>query len=267
MLEALREVGFPVLLVDNSPEPLTDLADGVSHYIHNPDNAGIAEAQNQGIEKAIADGAEAVLLLDQDSQLSAAFLQQLLKAYTTAISQFKNVACIGPQVLCEFDNKQVKARASKEQHLSQHLILTRQIIASGMMINTQAFKHIGRKESDLFIDGVDHEWCWRAKRYGYLVLKAAKVVMPHRQGDARHRLFGMNFKRGAPVRLYYQVRNVLILSRRGYVPVYWKCRHLTALPLRFLVNRWYFPQGRLRGGYMWQGLKDGLTGRTGKIQK
>ena len=267
MLKALRQVDWPVILVDNSPERLPVIADEANHYIHNPENAGIAEAQNQGIDKAIAEGAEAVLLLDQDSQLTGTFLNQLLDAYNTAATQFEKLACIGPQVLCEFDNKQVKARASKETYLTDKHILTRQIIASGMIINTLAYKRIGKKESALFIDGVDHEWCWRAKRHGYLVLKAANVIMPHRQGDGRHRLFGMNFKRGAPVRLYYQVRNVLILSRRGYVPVYWKCRHLTALPLRFLVNRWYFPQGKLRGGYMWQGLKDGLTGRTGKIQK
>ena len=192
MLKALRQVDWPVILVDNSPERLPVIADEANHYIHNPENAGIAEAQNQGIDKAIAEGAEAVLLLDQDSQLTGTFLNQLLDAYNTAAKQFEKLACIGPQVLCEFDNKQVKARASKEIYLTDNHILTRQIIASGMIINTLAYKRIGKKESALFIDGVDHEWCWRAKRHGYLVLKAANVVMPHRQGDGRHRLFGMN---------------------------------------------------------------------------
>lgn len=267
MLSALQQSGWPTVLVDNSPSVLADIPPSVHTYIHCPDNVGIAEAQNKGIDKAIETQAEAVLLLDQDSQLSAALLNGLLDSYKLALHRFDKVACVGPQVLCDFNNQQVKPRLSREKTLCDELVLSRQIIASGMLLNVSAYKQIGKKDSELFIDGVDHEWCWRARNLDYMVLKAAGVVMRHKQGDGRHRLFGMNFKRGAPVRLYYQVRNVLILSRRRYVPIYWKLRHLTALPIRFAVNRWYFPQGKLRGRFMWRGLKDGITGRTGRIDQ
>ena len=90
--------------------------------------------------------------------------------------------------------------------------------------------------------------------------------MLHKQGDGRHKVLGITFKRGAPVRLYYQVRNVLILSRRSYVPLYWKLRNIPAIPLRWLINRWVFDNGKQRGRYFAKGLVDGLKGKNGPLE-
>lgn len=264
MLQTIAQMGWSAILVDNSPHSLPPPQQGSAHYIHCPGNVGIAEAQNQGIDAAITKNAESVLVLDQDSQLSVDFLSALHSAFQLARQRYPNLACIGPQIHCEFTQQTVNGRVSREKPLCEQLSEVRQIIASGMLIPVTAFQQIGKKDSALFIDGVDHEWCWRAQQKGFKVLKANQVVMPHRQGDARQRILGVNFKQGAPVRLYYQVRNVLILSRRNYVPVYWKCRQLLALPVRWLANRWFFPEGRLRGRFMWHGLRDGLAGRSGK---
>ncbi len=262
---ALKAIGWPVVLVDNSPEKLEYYDADWPEYIHCPSNVGIAEAQNMGIEALDRANMEAVLILDQDSQLSLPFLQNLYETYKYALTRFSNVACMGPQIVCKFINKPVQPRLHRSQPICDRLENVKQIIASGMILNIYAYQKVGKKDSHLFIDGVDHEWCWRARSLGFQVLKASSVEMRHRQGDARHRVFGLNFKRGAPVRLYYQVRNVLILSRRQHVPIYWKCRHLLALPVRWIVNRWFFPEGKLRGDFIRRGIKDGLLGRTGKL--
>lgn len=268
MLSALESLHIPVILVDNTPVPLTgahiELTDNT--YLHCPANVGIAEAQNQGIDKLIEQGAEAVLILDQDSQLTTEFLQQLLDSYYYALDKMDRVACLGPQIVCEFMDKTVQAKIHKPNTICDQLQSVRQIIASGMIVNVEAYHRVGKKDSLLFIDGVDHEWCWRARSQGFHVLQACNVKMKHRQGDGRHRILGLNFKRGAPVRLYYQVRNVLILSRRRHVPLYWKCRNLLALPVRWLVNRWWFPDGKLRGHFVLRGLIDGLKGKSGKLE-
>lgn len=266
MLSALNTMGWPVVLIDNSPVALAGFSDAFSHYVHCADNVGIAEAQNIGIDILIENGAEAMLILDQDSQLTPSFLNNLYETYTYALGRCPQMACLGPQIVCEFVNKPVQPKLHKSQPVCDRLVHAKQIIASGMIINVDAYHKVGKKDASLFIDGVDHEWCWRARSLGFQVLKASTVEMRHRQGDGRHRVLGLNFKRGAPVRLYYQVRNVLILSRRRHVPMYWKCRHLLALPLRWLVNRWYFPEGKLRGHYVRRGIKDGLLGRTGKLE-
>ncbi|AXR05649.1 glycosyltransferase family 2 protein [Salinimonas sediminis] len=265
MLEALHALQWPVVLVDNSPVPLVGLTDEQADYIHCPSNVGIAQAQNVGLDRLVEQGAEAVLILDQDSQLSTIFLQQLYDAYEYALAKIDKLACVGPQIVCEFIEKPVQPKLHRSQRMCDQLESVAQIIASGMIVNVEAYHRVGKKDSNLFIDGVDHEWCWRARSLGFHVIKACNVKMRHRQGDGRHRILGLNFKRGAPVRLYYQVRNVLILSRRRHVPLYWKCRHLVALPVRWLVNRWWFPEGKLRGHYVRRGLIDGLKGRTGKL--
>nr|WP_083638614.1 glycosyltransferase family 2 protein [Alteromonas pelagimontana] len=264
MINKLNEINWPVVLVDNSPVPLSHQNFNVK-YIHCPANVGIAAAQNEGIQALQDMGAEYGLVLDQDSQLTEELLFGLLSEYQSATHHFTQVAAIGPMIVCEFNNAPVQPRLQKALQLKDGLAEVRQIIASGMLINLSMFNAIGKKDEALFIDGVDHEWCWRARYKGFSIVQSHNIKMRHRQGDARHRILGLNFKRGAPVRLYYQVRNVLILSRRQYVPLYWKCRHLPVLPLRWAVNRWWFPEGKLRGHYVLRGLIDGIKGRTGKI--
>jgi len=69
------------------------------------------------------------------------------------------------------------------------------------------------------------------------------------------------------VRLYYQFRNILILTRRGYVPGYWKMRNLCVLPIRFFANAFLQDQKLTRVKFMLCGLWDGLLKRDGAFSK
>ncbi|RDV24375.1 glycosyltransferase family 2 protein [Alteromonas aestuariivivens] len=266
MITQINAVNWAVVLVDNSPVPQDFSASPSVHYIHCSENIGIAAAQNLGLHKLVGLGLEYGLLLDQDSQLSAEMLSGLARNFLQAEKLFDKVAVIGPRIVCEYNGKPVHARVQRRIDTRGNLISVSQIIASGMLFKLKTFLQIGEKEEALFIDGVDHEWCWRARKAGYHVIQCQDVPMLHRQGDARHRYLGITFKRGAPIRLYYQVRNVLILSRRSYVPLYWKLRHLSALPLRWMVNRCFFPDGKQRGDFFRRGLIDGLTDKRGKLK-
>lgn len=265
MINELAGGGLRVTVVDNSPIE-TRLPDASAfNYIFCGGNVGIAEAQNRGVNECMSAGCDEVLILDQDSKISLSIVVRLREHLHSLMDSGLQVAAVGPMLICEFSNKQVKPKLQKALSIKGSLSEVRQIIASGMLIPSTAFDDIGPKETALFIDGVDHEWCWRARSKGYKVFQALDVGMPHRQGDARHKICGLEFKQGSPVRLYYQARNVLILSRRSYVPAYWKCRHLIALPLRWMVNRWHFPDGKARGKYFAKGLLDGIRGKTGKL--
>ncbi|MCU7554904.1 glycosyltransferase family 2 protein [Alteromonas sp. ASW11-19] len=266
MVEELKQVVKNVALIDNSPVASQFPADEYIDYLHFPDNLGIAEAQNKGIELIAAVGCDRVLILDQDSNITASIVERLADHLKHTTGTGSQVAAVGPMLICEFSNQQVKPRLQKAMSVNNNLAEVKQIIASGMLIPLSAYQVIGPKESALFIDGVDHEWCWRARQKGYKVYQALDVGMPHKQGDARRKILGLTFKQGSPVRLYYQVRNVLLLSRRSYVPGYWKCRHLLALPVRWAVNRWHFPEGKTRGRYFIKGFIDGLKGKAGRVR-
>ncbi|BFT29437.1 rhamnosyltransferase [Alteromonas sp. D210916BOD_24] len=251
-----------LVFVDNSHTPLDQALTGNATYFHYKENVGIAEAQNIGLRWLFSRGVEFAFLLDQDSQFTPDVANALLNQFK-ALAKDQPIAAIGPSIFCQFTQRINQGVVQRGQYHSDDVKLVSQIIASGMLISHQSFAMVGEKESALFIDGVDHEWCWRARKKGLNVYQSLSACMPHRQGDGRVRVWGVTFKQGSPIRLFYQFRNLLVLARRGYVPLYWKFRHICAIPLRYIVNRYYFSDGKKRGAFMRSGLKAGLTNQLG----
>ena len=264
LINAFTAPEWNIVLVDNSFER-TQYSDSRNvTYIHCPSNVGIAQAQNIGLKRLFDNDVEHAFLLDQDSLFSPDIAHELLRQFLQ-LEKEHSIAAIGPSIYCQFSECVDKGVLQKGKQVSNTLKEVKQIIASGMLISRYAFNKVGGKESTLFIDGVDHEWCWRARAKGMLIYQSLSACMPHRQGDDRVKVCGVTFKQGAPVRLYYQFRNVLILARRRYVPLYWKVRHVCAIPLRYIVNRYCFTQGKERGRFMREGIKDGFLHRTGPL--
>ncbi|MCW8091692.1 glycosyltransferase family 2 protein [Alteromonas sp. ASW11-130] len=266
MIDVLVSCDIHTVLVDNSSKPYSGPLSTRVNYLHYPENVGIAAAQNAGLIELKKCNFDAAFIFDQDSDLT----KELIYGLLTHLQNGKNpkeqkVAAIGPVIVCGFTETH-QIPKFKKSYPKDKLFEVDQIIASGMLINLLYLEDIGLKDESLFIDGVDHEWCWRARSKGFSILMASDVPMFHKQGDARHKYFGLTFKRGAPIRLYYQVRNVLKLSRHSHVPLRWKLRQLMALPIRWLVNRFFFPEGQLRGRFMKKGFYDGLKNRSGKIK-
>ena len=253
-----------VVIVDNSPTP-HDFTKVIKHYhyIHLAENSGIAHAHNAGLIYLLKAGCEYAILLDQDSLIPSDMvfnLSSLLKA-SSKIKQ--NVVAIGPRIRCSFSDKKVNPKVQKEVFEYGDLVGVTQIIASGMMIDLSALDQIGLKDESLFIDGVDHEWCWRARSMGFDIAKAKNVEMVHRLGDSRSKFIGVTYKVGAPIRLYYQFRNILLLTRRPYVPTYWKVRCLFFMPIRLFLNSVMQKNRLKRLGFMLKGIIDGVLGRKG----
>ena len=254
------------MFVDNSTAPQVVPSSDPFAYCHMGENMGIAYAHNYGIAHLMSRGCRYVLLLDQDSKIDADIVMSLYRQLIEGQARASKLVVIAPRVLCEFSGKILVPR--KRQPLNDYpdINIVQQVIASGMFLDTTALSVIGVKEEALFIDGVDHEWCWRAGSMGYLIGQSTTITMRHRQGDARHRILGLSFKQGSPVRLYYQARNCLLLARRGYVPLIWKIRTVSALPIRFLVNSLFFPQPLARARYFLRGIWHGVVNKTGKYQ-
>ncbi len=265
VISAFSAPEWDLVLVDNSAKADERLNTSGCTYIHCKTNVGIAKAQNIGLKKLFDRGVEYTFLLDQDSQFTPSIATELMRQFTT-LEKETPIAAIGPSIYCQFSECVAQGTLQKGKKVSDSLKEVKQIIASGMLISRRAYERVGGKEEALFIDGVDHEWCWRARVKGMVVYQSLSACMPHRQGDDRVKVCGVMFKQGAPIRLYYQFRNVLILARRSYVPLYWKLRHVCAIPVRYIVNRFCFGQGKARGQYMRRGLKDGLKNRSGPIK-
>ena len=255
-------------IIDNSPLPtVLNISKDKLHYHHFPSNIGIAAAHNIGLRDLSASGCEFGLLLDQDSQIDEDFVFRLSSLLVASKVNKQPLVAIGPRIICSFSEKTVKPRVQREIFVYEDLVCVTQIISSGMMIDLSKLELVGFKDESLFIDGVDHEWCWRASTCDYMVAIAEKIEMVHRLGDARSKFAGVTYKVGSPIRLYYQFRNILLLTRRGYVPNYWKTRNLFVLPIRFFANSLLQNQKRKRIKYMLCGLWDGLTNKNGSFSE
>lgn len=258
-----------VHIVDNTPGGAAlDTLNGVNVFVHClGDNKGIATAQNVGIQAALDVDADYIVLFDQDSVLEIDLVPKLLSAIQHAKLQGINIACLGPRPLDVFSGKKYRPVIQKEHSISSDITVCSQIIASGKLIDASVLKNIGLMEDSLFIDGVDHEWCWRARKYGYVVAIAETAVMKHTLGDAREKFMGLSYKVGSAIRMYYQFRNVIILSRRGYVPLYWKVRNILGMFFRFYVFGFNRVDSSIRRQYMLKGIVDGIKKRVGPYSK
>lgn len=231
---------YPVVLVVNAAdEGFLRLFDGMPSVsvLRNSTNVGLATALNRGAEFAFSElGVSSVILFDQDSEPEVGMPDELL---AELLEQGDRVACIGPQLL---DRKRVNARYVTNRQLSTG---SRSIPTSGTVIRKEVFEAVGPMMESLFIDGIDHEWCFRACHKGYLVMVSARTMMLHDMGDEALNYFG-RYKpvHRSPIRHYFIVRNTIALAKLSYLPFSWRVIELIktvrrmAAYLIFSLDRW-----------------------------
>jgi rhamnosyltransferase len=254
-----KQVG-KVFVINNTPKQKLTLAH--CEVINLEDNFGIAKAQNIGLELSIEQGFEYSIIFDQDSNVPFGMIESMLGKLKKLASN--KVACIGPRIFDVFEAKVKSAKIMTECNVADNLTEVKQIIASGQLLPLKVLSDIGYMDESLFIDAVDHEWCWRAVSKGYKVLVDEDTMLMHRLGDGRKKIFGFTYKVDSPIRLYYQFRNTLRLMFVGYVPTYWKCRAVLDLTFKLAIYSIFGPDRRARISYIYQGIMHSMLGKTGR---
>jgi rhamnosyltransferase len=228
-------------------------------------NTGLGDAQNCGIRAALNQGARQILLLDQDSRPAPDMVRALLVALRAADTKGLRVAAIGPR----YDEPHRDARQSsqtqaKTPDATLHTIPA--VIASGALIPVEVLREVGLFDETLFIDLLDTEWCFRARAAGYGCFVAPAAQMTHRIGDQSLRLGGRDRAVHAPFRSYYQIRNLLLITRRPHVPKLWGLRQMAVMLPRALVMATLLPPRWQRATLPLLGLWHGILGRSGRLR-
>jgi rhamnosyltransferase len=224
-------------------------------YLSMGGNLGIGCAQNRGIEFAKQNGAEFVLLLDDDSRLTCTALSGLLKAYFELQALGNRVGAVGGRAIDRHD-----ASESSIGREEGAFMLSREMMSSGSLIPIAVLGEVGFMDESLFVDYVDFEWGWRAIEHGYKLYLANDVIFLHALGEGSYRILGIKVKLKSPIRHYYQTRNTLLLLRRRYVPMGWRVKNLVRTLIKCVVFSMFIsPRGR-RFLYAFRGLRDGLWG-------
>ena len=191
-----------VFVIDNSGSDngalVRDL-DGVT-YVPFHENVGIGAALNTGCRMALEKGYEFVMTMDQDSSFEA---QDIVRHLSDADTQMRDVsvAVIGPSTLKGAD---------------RGIIERRSIITSGSILRLSEWERQGGFNEALFIDQVDHEFCFRLRRSGSKVLLNNSVSLRHLVGDPLSAvLAGIRFSvmNHGWQRKYYIMRNRLYLRK------------------------------------------------------
>lgn len=238
-------------------------------------NVGLAAAQNIGITWAKKNAATAVLLLDQDSQPAPDMVARLADMAEILAQSGEKVAAVGPQFIethrqeglpfLQIGLLGVKRIRQQEGFAAPPFVEVDFLIASGSLIQLAVLDEIGGMREGLFIDNVDIEWCYRARSHGYRSFGVFEAKMLHTIGDNVISMFwGARMQPiHSPIRLYYMMRNRLILYKLPHIPYSWVMQDIPRLISKFLLFTLFVPPRLHNAKLMAKGLCHGIGGIQG----
>lgn len=189
-------------------ESLFQNFENISYFWDN-ENKGLSVRLNEACKKAIEDGFEYLLTMDQDSS----FLEENIELYFNEVLNFKekeNVAVYGLEYTANDINNTTLAY-NEVDHL----------ITSASIINLKLYNDIGGFDENLFIDGVDIDFCYSALSKGFKNIKFGRIFFNHSLGIRTKRgsvftlyLFKKYVSVHSPLRIYYMQRNMLYIKNK-----------------------------------------------------
>ncbi|WP_395306498.1 glycosyltransferase family 2 protein [Enterobacter sichuanensis] len=237
------------------------------HIINFGENLGIAEAQTKGMKWAFDNGADFILQMDQDSTPHEDMVQQLLQCYQDMLAGGYNPGLVGVQDYDKVTGEINKARVKKGKAINNDYYDVDSTLSSGSLIPRKAWETVGGMRDDLFIDAVDHEYCWRLRYAGFNVIRNKNALLAHRLGDGRFKIMNLiSVGMPSPFRHYYATRNIFLLLKERHVPLYWKLSSLIKLSGKLVFYPIFLPNGKQRFCYFLKGIKDGLTAKSGMLK-
>lgn len=243
-LRSLRELRYPragILVVDNGSTDGSEKAVREAYpdlpFLQTGSNLGFAGGNNAGIEWALREGADYVLLLNNDTEVEADFLGPMVEAAEADAE----VAVVGasiayhhqPDRLWAFGGGWFDVATGWVRHVQRpvdpddlrprghrHFYVT----GCTMLLRAGVLEEIGRLDESYFHFCEDVDLCLRAERAGYRVAVAPGARLLHRV-SATTRV-------SSPLFLYYNLRSRLTLVRRHGPPGTPSARSVAMLWLR-----------------------------------
>ena len=251
LAENLRAVtanggGGCLIVVDNHSDNISDIRQALAGslqaiLIENDDNLGIATALNQLCRKAQEQGCEWLVTLDQDSVLESHIMQEYAR-YT----HIDDVAIICPRI----EDRNMGRQYARSDQGTEYIA---RCITSGNLVRLKAWQQVGGYSDELFIDGVDFDFCLKLHEHGWRILRTNNVALLHEIGHGRQiPLPGgrqLSILNHSQKRLYYIVRNYLYIGQQHHQKGHWTWEVLKriAITLCFEHDKWAKLQAMLKG--------------------
>ncbi|GAB3998163.1 glycosyltransferase family 2 protein [Spirosoma daeguense] len=240
-----------LFIVDNSDifqEPLINelKRKPAVQYIQNAGNQGIAQALNQAAERAIDQGYDYLLTMDDDSGAPTNMIVEMMQFIESQPS---------PNQIGILSAAHARSTYHTDKPTAVFYTMT-----SGNLLNLKAYQAVGSFREDFFIDHVDHDYGLRLGKAGYTIIELPGIHLYQLVGEPGKK-WGVNYVSRQPVRQYYMVRNGLILVKEHPVFIYKMVKLLIKELVKVAVVQ---TNRRERIGFIIRGIVDGISGRSGK---
>ncbi|OHA53391.1 MAG: hypothetical protein A2991_00085 [Candidatus Terrybacteria bacterium RIFCSPLOWO2_01_FULL_58_14] len=239
-------------------------------------NFGFAGGNNAGIRKALEEGADWVLLLNNDTVVDGSFAAKLLSSG----KEDSRIGLLNPKILLYeaeaphrriwFMGGRVDWLRTRGRHVGYRQEDQGQYDAPPIqdsdystgccvLARATALREIGLLPEEYFVYHEDVAWSLTARKHGWRCVVVPAAVVWHK-GAASSREYSASYIR-------YHVRNGLILVRRAGNPMQIMAAYFFTLPrVLWQYAKWMlFPRKRLWVSATLGGIRDAWLGRTGPI--
>jgi GT2 family glycosyltransferase len=268
----------PIVCVaqDYEPEDLRTLEHALAGHevIALEDNIGFAAAVNLAMGRALACGADWVLLLNNDATIDPSCVERCL----AEASRHQRVAAVGPAIAYAHDPSRLWfAGAAQSRWLAVvwhrgHFARPGRLPASAdsdyipgccVLVAASAWRDVGPLREDFFMYYEDAEWGerarargWRLRYLGEMLCLHAMALSSGQQGSRLLAESAAYYLERNPLRYARETRQILLrLSRTAGVLTVWTGYNLT----RVRPSQW-----PTVGRAVAQGLRDGWNGTMGR---
>jgi GT2 family glycosyltransferase len=259
---------FGLIVVDNASQPddlkkLRQITRPWLTLIENLSNDGFAAGTNIGIRSALAEGAEWIIIINNDAWVKEHFITQV-KAFVSCRAGMLIALPIRESEKTAYVGK-IRWLAPTLPHI--HYPITSEqlrkergyVIGAGIIVHKSVFEKIGFLDERYFLYFEDADFSERARKAGITTDIAPAVI--------NHVVSASTQKLGAPVLLRYHYRNMLLFNRLhapGYIqailPI-WAFFGIIKQILKLVVR----PSERPQSKAIFAGILDHLTSRYGRI--
>lgn len=212
-----------LVAIDNSKESIKATLDRIliSYqkkvlYRHFPNNIGLSAGFNYGIKISSENGCDWTLLMDSDSELINDIIEEYKKVNTD------KAAVIAP-IHIHDRSKDKPYNGVKE---------IKWTMTSGCLYNNNIFKELRGFNEDLFVDGLDIDYCYRAREQGYKIVECGNALLRHYPAETQSFcILGkkiIKYGKSSPWRYYLQVK--------ALVWIFLRYRHFSDFV--FLIWKW-----------------------------
>jgi GT2 family glycosyltransferase len=277
-LDSLSQVTYPnyrVVVVDNGSTDGTALAVKTRYpeveVVVNPRNLGFTGGTNVGLRYALAQGADFIFSLNNDTLVEANILDELV-----AHAALPGVGIVAPKIYYADEPERVWSVGARRHPLTLEMIdkgrdqidvgqweqvLERDyLVGCAHLLKRSLLEEIGLLDEVFFLYYDDMDFCLRARRAGYRLLMVPQARMWHKVAASAGGV-------GSPRERYYMARSSVWFFRKHVRGLRW----LVVLPYRSgsavktLFRLGIRGLGTTARAYL-RGLRDGLA-LTGEISE